>query len=119
MEDFYRSKSAKDGLQHCCKICTKARDTGPRAQQKRDYAWKKKLADEFGMAPEDYWEMFDRQGGLCAICRNQPDWRRLAVDHDHVTGAVRGLLCSQCNTGLGFFKDDPELVQVALCYLRA
>lgn len=119
VEDFYKSSQAKDGLQYSCKTCTTARDTGPRAEQKRNYAWKRKLASDFGMTPEDYWEMFDRQNGRCAICRALPGWKRLAVDHDHETSDVRGLLCSQCNTGLGFFKDDPELVAEALSYLRA
>lgn len=119
VEDFYRSYQAKDGLQHNCKVCTKARDTGPRAEQRRDYAWKRKLELDFGMTPEEYWEMFDRQGGRCAICRAVPDWKRLAVDHDHETGEIRGLLCNQCNTGLGFFRDDSELVAEALSYLRA
>jgi hypothetical protein len=119
VEGFYKSRSAPGGLQNACKDCTRARDTGPRAEQKRDYAWKRKLENEFGLTPEDYWEMFDRQGGQCAICRCVPDWKRLAVDHDHETGEIRGLLCNQCNCGLGFFKDDPALIMQALGYLKA
>lgn len=112
VEDFYKSSSE-------CKACNKVRDSGPRRLQKREYAWKKKLADEFGLTPEDYWEMFDRQDGRCAICRREPDWKRLAVDHDHDTGRVRGLLCHQCNCGLGFFNDDFDLLVTALGYLKA
>lgn len=119
VEDFYKSRSAPDGLQNRCKDCTRANDQGPRAQQKRDYAWRVKLQKEFDLTPEDYWEMFAEQGGRCAICRDEPGWKRLAVDHDHVTGEVRGLLCNSCNCGLGFFKDDFELVKTALCYLKA
>ena len=119
MEDFYKASQAKDGLQYRCKSCTTANDQGPRAQQRRDYAWKRKLQQDFGLTPEDYWEMFDRQDGRCAICRDEPGWKRLAVDHDHNTGEVRGLLCNACNCGLGFFKDDFELVSAALGYLKA
>lgn len=119
MEGFYRSAATKDGLQNECKKCTKDRHSEPKNKaRRREYAWAVKLREEFGMSTEDYWEMFDRQGGRCAICRAVPDWKRLAVDHDHETGEVRGLLCNSCNCGLGFFKDDPHLVAQALMYLK-
>jgi hypothetical protein len=61
------------------------------------------------------------QGGRCAICGKVPRSRRLAVDHDHKTGEVRGLLCASgdfgCNKGLGYFNDDPELLRRAYEYL--
>ena len=62
--------------------------------------------------------MLDAQDYLCAICKGGPDGRgRLHVDHDHESGRVRGLLCSNCNLGLGKFKDDPALVREAARYL--
>lgn len=112
VEGFYKTSTE-------CKACNKIRDSGSRRQQKRDYAWRKKLETDFGMTPEDYWQLFAEQEGRCAICRREPDWKRLAVDHDHQTGLVRGLLCHQCNCGLGFFNDDFELLATALGYLKA
>ena len=71
--------------------------------------------------------MHERQRGLCGICqrpetvvagRHGKTPLRLAVDHDHVTGVVRGLLCSSCNQGIGYFKHDPALLEAAIAYLR-
>jgi Recombination endonuclease VII len=59
--------------------------------------------------------MLESQDGLCAICRAAP---AVHVDHDHVTGAVRALLCFNCNGGLGQFKDDPGLLHLAAFYVE-
>jgi hypothetical protein len=56
----------------------------------------------------------EQQNGLCAIC-GLPEEH---VDHDHVTGQVRGLLCAGCNKGLGFFRDSPQLLRQAAEYLE-
>jgi len=79
---------------------------------------------EYGMTPEQYGAMFEACGGLCAIC-GKPETRTgrtgsilaLAVDHDHDTGAVRGLLCATCNTAVGLLNDDPQLLAAATAYL--
>jgi hypothetical protein len=55
------------------------------------------------------------QNGLCLICASAPADH---VDHDHATGAIRGMLCFNCNGGLGQFKDNPDVVAKALAYLR-
>jgi len=79
----------------------------------------------FGLTPEAYWELHGKQAGVCAVCR-QPETlinsrtgetKLLAVDHDHVTGAVRGLLCRKCNVGIGLLGDSRERVECAARYL--
>jgi len=83
------------------------------------------LRDGFGLSLIDYNKMLHAQKEVCAIC-NQPETHKrngklkaLAVDHDHKTGAIRGLLCSDCNTGIGKLKDDPEVLRSAIRYLEA
>ncbi len=79
----------------------------------------KKLAQKFGTAGpyrQLYAELFELQGGLCSICREA--MTRPLLDHDHKTMEIRGLLCSNCNVGLGQFKDNPELIMRALKYLN-
>lgn len=70
-------------------------------------------------------ELLKKQNGGCGICGKQVSWRtgdrkkyRLAVDHDHKTGAIRGLLCGGCNIALGLFKDSPQLLENAIRYLN-
>jgi hypothetical protein len=70
----------------------------------------------FGITVEDYDKMFIAQSGRCAICHCEST-KALAVDHCHTTGKVRGLLCTSCNTGLGLFKDNLELLEKAKLYL--
>ncbi len=94
---FPRHKAPADGL-------TKAQ----RAQFKK-----------FGLTGADFNRMLAEQGGVCAICRNVcKTGKRLAVDHDHATGRVRGLLCANCNTGLGKFGDSLLTLEAACAYLK-
>jgi len=77
----------------------------------------------YGMTLQDYADLNQTQGGLCAICRKCPLNRRhelgrlLHVDHDHKTNKVRGLLCFRCNAGLGAFGDNLDLLVNACSYL--
>jgi hypothetical protein len=78
-----------------------------------------------GVDATRYQEMLREQGGVCAICaqpERAPDkasgkTKDLAIDHDHVTGAIRALLCSNCNRGLGLFNDDEGLLAKAQTYV--
>ena len=73
----------------------------------------------YGMTFEQYTGLFERQEGRCAICHEAAGELALAADHDHESGAIRGLLCSRCNNGLGSFRDDPVLLQTAIAYLSS
>ncbi len=79
---------------------------------------------KFGLTPEEYGKMLLAQGNKCAICGNEETATRLdktkslAVDHDHKTGKVRGLLCCECNQGLGKFRDSREMLLSAARYLE-
>jgi hypothetical protein len=63
----------------------------------------------------EYQRLIDKSGGRCAICEN--DEKDLVIDHDHKTGKVRGLLCRQCNSGLGMFGDSMDILKAAILYL--
>ncbi len=80
----------------------------------REYA----LRTKYGLSSADYSAMVAAQGGHCACCGGDPTMRGLVVDHDHETGAVRALLCEPCNQGLGCFRDNPEVLCLAVSYLK-
>lgn len=73
----------------------------------------------YDLTPEQYAQMLEAQDGKCAICRHEftGENRDTNVDHCHKTGKVRGILCPDCNRGLGLFRDDPVLLQRALEYV--
>lgn len=76
------------------------------------------IRKRFGIEWGVYLAMLAMHDGVCAICRKECDVvGSLAIDHDHKTGRVRGLLCNHCNTGLGKFRDDPTLLGNAITYL--
>lgn len=66
-----------------------------------------------------YIYLFDKQNGVCAICGVKPQDKRLAVDHCHQSGEIRGLLCSNCNLGIGLLQDNPMLLTKAADYLNS
>lgn len=92
------------------------RQTPERKAQQRAYY----LGRKYGITLEEYETLLEDQGGVCAICRRPPrEDISLHVDHDHVTGARRGLLCFRCNNSLGDLEDDPDLLRTAAAYLDA
>lgn len=74
------------------------------------------LIRSYGITPEAYDAMLISQDGACAICRTVVD--RPHIDHNHASGVVRGLLCIQCNVGLGQFRDDATLLTAAISYVK-
>lgn len=79
-----------------------------------------KLKYFFDLKYEDWLLLVEKQGNKCAICKKSEDMlnRNLAIDHCHITGKVRGLLCNSCNLGLGKFEDNVELLKVAIKYIE-
>ena len=68
-----------------------------------------------GITDFEFEQMVENQNGVCAICNKNC---KLCLDHDHGTGAIRGLLCNSCNCGLGFFKDNKTFLESAIYYLN-
>jgi Autographiviridae endonuclease VII len=90
----------------------------PELREKRRLWQRKNVFQKvYGISMADYEAMFERQGGACAICKRTGV--TLCVDHCHLTGEVRGLLCSQCNSAIGFCSDDPAVLLAAAAYLQA
>lgn len=114
LESFVKNAAKAGGIGSYCKPChidinneNKQRLHGGTATYH--------LRRRYGITAADREEMRAAQGGVCLICTNAPADH---VDHDHATGSIRGMLCFNCNGGLGQFKDDPDLVAMALRYLR-
>lgn len=106
--DFGTMRSRKDGLAIYCLVCA------------NDYGHERRLETVYGITRDDYDRMLAEQDGRCAICQNKPRKRRLAVDHDHATGEVRGLLCTRCNQKLlGSANENPAILRRAADYLDA
>lgn len=81
----------------------------------------RRLFQEYGITPEEYDALVLVQGNRCRICGGDSPGDRITrwcVDHDHRTGKVRGLLCTNCNQGIGKFKDDPVKLRLAAQYLE-
>lgn len=138
LSEFYRDASRKDGLSPRCKACTIAHSKSyyddhreeqiarVKAYQKeypervRVYQRAHRLRRRHGLTQDEYSDLLEAQGGCCVICGETPEEadRPLVVDHNHETGEIRGLLCSNCNVGVGMFRDDPKLCELAMKYLQ-
>ena len=118
---FYKQNSKKDGYKSHCKECIlkdrqRYYNTEKGYKSKIEKSWK-----DNGMifTVEEYNILLNKQGGKCAICSavSNNDGTKLCVDHCHTTGKIRGLLCHKCNTSLGKFNDDINLLEQAINYL--
>ena len=127
ISDFSLNRGTKDGHRNTCKICARSwyKDYRLRNREKilKDHAahyqttgWRLNIKRQYGITAGEYQEYFSKQNGKCAICKSESK-RRLNVDHCHVTGKVRGLLCGPCNTLLGMAKDSTDRLAKAIEYL--
>lgn len=125
-EDFYNAPAARDGKQVTCKMCDKKanaiwqRMNSDKCKAK-SLKWRNKVKYRgIEISSEERQVLFLKQEGRCAICqKHETEFaRKLAVDHDHKTNKIRGLLCLLCNRGLGLFKDDTVRFQSAIAYLN-
>ena len=120
-EFFYKRKTTRDGLDSWCKNC----------KQKYDAIRnKKKRLRKYNLTSKQYESILRRQRNKCAICGIDFDYLRIIkkdnvpktskprIDHNHRTGKVIGLLCSDCNIMLGCFKDNPMIILNAIKYLK-
>ena len=105
----------KMGSQFCSAECVRKAMT----EQRRETAKYYNREYLYGISAEQYDQLWQSQDGRCAICRTDTPGGRggFHVDHCHVSGAVRGLLCNNCNQGLGKFADDPDRLRTAANYL--
>jgi len=108
------AKHLKQGVKY--QKCSEYKPPNYVGMNKRDAVIRK----QYGITLEEYNNMLKAQDYKCAICGNQDEveGRKLAIDHCHSTGDVRGLLCGKCNRGLGLFYDNQELLQQAIQYLK-
>lgn len=139
--EFGKQGQHKDGLNSWCKKCMSKRQKiyqkKYRASGKANVTrnkWynnnrkkynrmllKSHLKRHYGITVEQYEQMLANQNCVCAICKKpetSKNRKYLAVDHNHKTGKIRGLVCNTCNCLLGFAKDDPNILQIAGEYLK-
>ena len=113
-DEFGKNRAQRDGLTNYCRPC---HDKVVRENRDRNHGSTRNylLKLRYGVTEAQVEQMVAEQGGVCAIClRAEPKH----VDHDHLTGLVRHILCFKCNGGLGQFHDDPEIMRLAANYLE-
>jgi len=137
---FYKRPKRKNSLSAACSKCLCAYGkVWYRSNPEKVRAWRERYKVEKRDALDDHWyrtaygislaeynTMDEAQHGRCAIC-GEPETdthsitkrvKRLSVDHDSATGAIRGLLCAKCNRGIGMLKHDVRVLRVAIAYLE-
>lgn len=124
-----KPKVCKDCLAENITTKRKAPHPGPRCathwrakkRDRRNYTHSGHIMELYGITSEEYQRVYEYQNGTCAICQRARGIRKkLSVDHDHVSGEVRGLLCQKCNRDvLGHLRDDPNALYRAADYLMS
>ena len=122
---FYPNKASRTGYAAHCIVCSNELSR-KRPTEERHEAYIKykrtgrnnKLVKNFGITIEQYEQMLADQNGECAICGGTDKKKSLAVDHDHETGKIRGLLCGRCNPSVGFLLNSVERAQKIIEYIK-
>ena len=123
LKNFYSDTGLANGFASYCISCDKEKKRINYLKDKSGMR-RRNLKSKYNITLDEYDKLFEKQKGLCAICgqketrRNKYNVWHLAVDHSHITGKVRGLLCGNCNSMLGFVKDKPTLLLNAYSYLN-
>lgn len=119
IDEFYPKKGGY--FTHSCKLCLSKKQKSyiKDGEYLSVYQRERSLRENYKITLAEYDELLYFQDGKCAICgiHSSELNRSLAVDHDHRTGKIRGLLCNSCNQGLGYFKDKISNLEDALYYL--
>ena len=133
LSDFSKTKQLKSGYKGHCKVChnqsnkkyysnpnnyIRQKEWAKNNPDSRKKSYKKhRIKKEYGLNWDQYLQLIKKFNNQCGICGGK-DHIDLSVDHNHVTGKVRGLLCNNCNNGLGRFKDSESLLKKAIDYLN-
>jgi hypothetical protein len=133
--DFYKRTVSPDGLGIYCKKCDNKKSNKYRLEKKneiriqrkkfrdsnKDHIRMQKFKSKFGISKEKYDNLLNAQNNKCAICNKGPEterYKRLALDHCHETGKIRGFLCNNCNRCIGLLGDKIENLVSAIKYLK-
>jgi hypothetical protein len=122
VREFYHHPSMADGRLNKCRTCTKADTDTWRNDPVNRQHWnagrhRKRAKNQHGITDVEYDLLYEDP--ICAGCgKTDDEGRRLPIDHDHKTGAVRGLLCHQCNLVVGNAQDRPEILRNLADYLE-
>lgn len=128
-KNYYMSESTEEGFK-VCRVCGKPKplsdyyfrkDSNSYRTECKKCALEKARLRTTGWSPEEYERQWCIQEGKCAICGctlNSSRYTKASADHDHKTGKLRGILCSNCNTAIGLMKENPYRLECAIRYLE-
>ena len=124
LEKFSVHKECAGGYNTTCKDCVAANTRAHYARKKDNPTYKAKkknsyIKSRYGITADEYDQRKEEQDHKCGICKTElQDGNATHLDHDHVTGKLRGMLCNPCNRALGYFKDDINILEKARDYLQ-
>ena len=120
LSEFNKATKGKYGRRPDCRLCqNKAENAYYSTEKGKEARFKQWLKTRYKLSLDEYNALVAKHDGNCAICNNPPTaYFKLYIDHDHTTGKVRGLLCSQCNSLLGMAKENIDTLQAAISYLK-